>query len=114
MGETRGNIHYHVQRLLDGGVIVWWKHADWVASMKSTIRRIPRTSASIPVKRTERIRKATGLFLTAEEAEDLLQQVGGIFNAWEIRIGEKGRPCQDYELTFDIRRQGIAEEVVGE
>jgi DNA-binding transcriptional ArsR family regulator len=105
MGETRGNVHYHIQRLVEGGLVelVETRQAGSITEKYYRARGTRLVTPGDPEEpKAGRFAMVTWLALSQAEADDLLQQVGAVLTAWEKRPPTDEAVRHDYQVAFRI------------
>ena len=113
MGKTRGNVHYHIQRLLDGGIVELVKTRPVGAIIEKYYRA---RSTHFPLQsdgpKSGRLATKTWLTLSREEAEALRQQVTAVLNAGEQRMPADRTARGDYHVAFNLLPEAAAREEI--
>lgn len=90
LGETRGNVHYHIQKLQAGGLLELTRTAPNGGILERYYRaaatRFRRPEEAGPPSVARTITVETWLERTPEEAETLLETLEALLGAWE-RVG---------------------------
>lgn len=104
MGETRGNVHYHIQRLVEGGIVelTETRQAGSITEKYYRSRGTRFTRGDPAERQAGRFSTITWLSLSLEEAEDLLQQVDVMLQAWERRRPAGDAVRHDYQVAFRL------------
>lgn len=105
LGETRGNVHYHIQRLLAGDIIqlVDTRPVGGVTEKYYQARATRFTSGGGAPPQHGLLTMSTWLSLSLDEAETLLEQVEVVLAGWEKRMPQDSTPRRDYEVTLRIQ-----------
>ncbi len=104
MGETRGNVHYHIQRLVDGGIVelVQTRQAGSIMEKYYRSRGTHFTQGDVLDRQAGRFSTIRWLNLSGDEAEDLLRQVAVVLQAWQRRRPENDAVRHDYQVAFRL------------
>ncbi|NMP24427.1 ArsR/SmtB family transcription factor [Sulfobacillus harzensis] len=103
LGETRGNIHYHITKLHEGGILELVETRQ-IGSIKEKYYRTRATRFKHDrPPNPNLLTLSTWLSLTSEEAEELLEEVSLVLEAWEKRTVRTQGPRRDFQVLFHIK-----------
>lgn len=104
MGETRGNVHYHIQRLVNGGIVelVQTRQAGTIIEKYYRSRGTQFTQGDPSDHQAGRYSTITWQSLSLDEAEDLVRQVSVVLQAWQRRHPENDAVRHDYQVAFRL------------
>ncbi len=102
--ESGGNVHYHIQRLLQGGLITLTNTRE-VGGITEKYYQAPSTRFSTKQRPDPtHLTMVTWLTLNDEEVEELLRQIEVVLQAWEKCVPGQGETGSDYEVKLEIKR----------
>ncbi len=112
LGQSPGNVHYHMLRLFDGGLIhlVETREVGGIVEKYYKAEHVRfRTETSSPaVEGREQLK--THLLLTKTEREALMQEMVELLLKWESRVAApQEEPTQEFDLVVlleQINREG--------
>lgn len=110
MGETRGSVHYHIQRLVEGGLVelTETRQAGSITEKYYRSRGTRFTRGDGATRQAGQLSVITWLSLSLQDAEELLRQIDVVLQAWEQRR-PKG-DARDYQVAFRLTPAGDAKD----
>ncbi|MCL5116370.1 MAG: winged helix-turn-helix domain-containing protein [Firmicutes bacterium] len=107
VNATVGNAHYHLQRLVSGGLLV----AEDVPTAEGTVEKRYRVSGHRPLRATPTIPMEPGLldidqslWLTVAETGQLVNELKAVLYRWQSAHGEPRGRAQPVALSVKLGR----------
>ncbi|NGQ94202.1 winged helix-turn-helix transcriptional regulator [Brevibacillus sp. SYP-B805] len=107
LGQSPGNVHYHIQRLHDGGLIELTETRE-VGGIVEKYYKAHHTRFHLigfPDSQKGKERLMSHLLLTAKEREELRKELEALLLRWESRIPTQSEePLEEVEVLIQLQR----------